>query len=414
MHSFQDDNELDQFSRSAAEAFEAPSPADWDKMQRVLDRELPQQDKRRGGFIWWILPAILAAGLGFYWLNNASNKTATKTITKTEDKTISNPSATTTISNNTNKRETVTKISENSKQSIKVSNKSLTTTKPIINESKVASSNTIINKTETQTEAAKEPEIILSNEACCAVKTGTEEPKKETSLENNTKPTESNASVVPATETISKAATNSIKKKKNTGKGFFVGLTGGFDASTVNYAYASNAGYNIGGSLGYRFNQHWSVQTGAIYTRKNYKLKGEDFHAPKGSWISYYNIETVDGFCKMWDIPLMATYHFTGNENGNAFISAGTSSYFMKNENYNYLYYYNNQQYNRSSNYNSTDQHLFALLHLSAGIERPMGKSFAAIIEPYAKIPFGGVGFGSIQLSSFGLNFSVQYRQPKK
>jgi hypothetical protein len=25
-----------------------------------------------------------------------------------------------------------------------------------------------------------------------------------------------------------------------------------------------------------------------------------------------------------------------------------------------------------------------------------------------------GVGLGSIQLSSFGLNFSVQYRQPKK
>lgn len=410
MHSFQDDNELDQYSRSAAEAFEAPSPADWDKMQRVLDRELPQQDKRRGGFIWWILPAILAAGLGFYWLNNASNKTPTKTITKTEHKTISNHSAPTTVSSNTNKTEPVIKISEDSKKSITVSNKSLTTSKPIIKESKVANT----NKTETQTVAAKEPEIKNSKEACCEVKTELVEPIKEASSENIINNVKNDVAIAPKTETATTVATNSFPKKKNSNKGFFVGLTGGFDASTVNYAYAANVGYNFGGSLGYRFNQHWSVQTGAIYTRKNYKLKGEDFHSPKGSWISYYNIETVDGFCKMWDIPVMATYHFTGNENGNAFISVGTSSYFMKNENYNYLYHYNNQQYNRSSNYNSTDQHLFALLHLSAGIERPIGKGFAAIIEPYAKIPLGGVGFGSIQLSSFGLNFSVQYRQPKK
>lgn len=156
------------------------------------------------------------------------------------------------------------------------------------------------------------------------------------------------------------------------------------------------------------------MQSGAIYTQKNYKLRGQDFHAPKGSWASYHEIETVDGYCKMWDIPIIATYHFTGNKNGNSFISIGTSSYFMKHEDYNYVYDYNNQYYTRSSSINSSDQHLFALLHISAGIERPISKSITSIIEPYAKIPLAGVGYGSIQMSSFGLNFSVQYRQPKK
>lgn len=412
MHSFQDDNELDQFSRSAAEAFEAPSPADWNKMQRVLDRELPQQDKRKGGFIWWILPTLLAAGLGFYWLNNASNKTAIKTITKTTNKTDINPSKPAIVTNHTNNTNIETKNLIEPKRSTKISKESFHIALPAIKENEV--STTHINKTETQAEQAKNPEPDNSKEACCAEKVEKVEPKKEASTETISNNAKNDLAISSKSATATTVPNNSLPKKKNANRGFFVGLTGGFDASTVNYTYASNAGYNIGGSLGYRFNKNWSVQTGAIYTRKNYKLKGEDFHAPKGSWISYYNIETVDGFCKMWDIPVIATYHFTGNENGNKFISVGTSSYFMKNENYNYLYYYNNQQYTRSSNYNSTDQHLFALLHLSAGIEKPIGKSFAAIIEPYAKIPFAGVGFGSIQLSSFGLNFSVQYRQPKK
>lgn len=412
MHSFEDDKELDQYSRSAAEAYEAPSPADWDQMQRVLDRELPQQEKRKRGIIWWMLPILLTAALGFFWIFDVSNKTALKTITKTENKINNTQSNPTTITDHTGLATDGPTNLEVNKPTPKFSKQTYPTGKQFFKESNEIAITT--NKTEIPVAPSKEPAIQNSNEQCCAVQPTISEIKKEAFSANLSSTLKTDAATAPTTETSNMVATNSLPKKKHTDKGFFIGLTGGFDASTVNYAYASSVGYNIGGSLGYRFNKHWSVQTGAIYTRKNYKLKGEDFHAPKGSWISYYNIETVDGFCKMWDIPVMATYHFNGNDNGNSFVSVGTSSYFMKNENYNYLYYYNNQQYRRSSNYNSNNQHLFALLHLSAGIERPIGKSFSSIIETYAKIPFAGVGFGSIQLSSFGLNFSVQYRQPKK
>ena len=66
MHSFDDDKELDQLSKIAAEAIDAPGVANWEKMQLVLDKELPQQKKRRGGIIWWLLPSLLAIGLGIY------------------------------------------------------------------------------------------------------------------------------------------------------------------------------------------------------------------------------------------------------------------------------------------------------------------------------------------------------------
>jgi hypothetical protein len=205
-----------------------------------------------------------------------------------------------------------------------------------------------------------------------------------------------------------------LKNKGFSDKGFFIGITGGADISTVHFNYTEDLGYNIGGLIGYRFNKHFSVQTGGIFTQKNYKMNGSDFHAPKGTWVSYFKMETVTGTCDMWEIPLIGTYHFQYNGKGRYFLSLGSSSYFMKKENYSYLYYVNNQTYHRSVSYNSNDQHLFALVHISGGIEKSMGKHLTGIIEPYAKIPMSGVGFGSIELSSFGLNFSLLYKQPKR
>ncbi|MEI8073964.1 MAG: outer membrane beta-barrel protein [Bacteroidota bacterium] len=396
MHSFDDDMELDQITRSAANAFQAPTGANWEKMQRVLDKELPQQKKRRGGLIWWIAPSILALGLGFIWLQSNQKQLVTKAPIQKESiqpKPIQNSIVTQT------KKEPV---AINLKEDIvfEISSASLNSKKIKNMLPDLLSNPATLNNTNTVNESHKESAITQAD----LPSNNTINPNNSSNTVNDSNP-EQNKSVSLVTSNKSVQVHNK--------KGFFISIIGGFDASTVKYNYVSNVGYNIGGTLGYRFNNHWSLQSGAIFTQKNYKLKGADFHAPKGSWISYYDIETVDGYCKMWDVPLIATYHFNGNSNGNSFISIGSSSYFMKNENYNYLYYYNSQPYSRSSNYNSTDQHLFALLHISAGIERPLSKNITTIIEPYAKIPLSGVGFGGIQLSSFGLNFSVQYRQPK-
>jgi hypothetical protein len=340
---------------------------------------------------------MLALGLGFFWLQSTQKQQLPKTSIQKES--IQPKSIQNSIVTQTKKEPTA--IESNSFISSEKSNSDIV----LIEEKKINVSlnaldnSNATNQTNDKTEASKDIAIATTNQT-----------SENTNNSNNTiidtRP-DSNKKVEPIINYSNKSV--QVQNKK----GFFIGIIGGFDASTVKYHYVSNAGYNIGGTLGYRFNNHWSLQSGAIFTQKEYKLKGADFHAPKGSWISYYDIETVDGYCKMWDVPIIATYHFNGNSNGNSFISIGSSSYFMKKENYNYLYYYNNQTYSRSSNYNSTDQHLLALLHISAGIERPISKNITTIIEPYAKIPLAGVGFGGIQLSSFGLNFSVQYRQPK-
>jgi cytoskeletal protein RodZ len=418
MHSFDHDKELDLLTKTAAEAIDAPSAANWDKMQRILDKELPQQKKRRGGIIWWIAPSILALGLGLYWLQSTQKQSLPKGTVQKE--TIQNSivkqsniePATSTID-----KETIHNLETSPRYIHSNHDKKIIIATPPLNTQDQSNS----TKSNIKIEPTKEIVIAQTEVNTNNSNNSTNNNNNKVNTNNSTSSTNSttiNPVVESKVDSNNNVAPNNNFTNKSisvtTKKGFFVGVIGGFDVSTVKFNYATNVGYNFGGTLGYRFNNHWSVQTGAIYTQKNYKLKGQDFHPPKGSWISYYEIETVDGYCKMWDIPIIATYHFTGNNKGNSFVSIGSSSYFMKNENYNYLYYYNNQYYNRNNNYNSTDQHLFALLHISAGIERPIGKNITSIIEPYAKIPLTGVGFGSIQLSSFGLNFSVQYKQPKK
>ncbi len=81
---------------------------------------------------------------------------------------------------------------------------------------------------------------------------------------------------------------------------------------------------------------------------------------PKGSWMNYYTIETVDGYCGMWEIPLQARYRISGAGNHNWYLSGGLSSYFMNKEFYNYFYHNNGAAINRSAEYPSSDSHILS------------------------------------------------------
>ena len=419
MHSFEDDNELDQVAKKAAEAFDAPGMANWDKMQLLLDKEMPL-DKPKKRFIWVLIPAfvLLAIG-GTWWYHHTEQQIDAK---ETKNQSIPEP---TTIDQPTTNDQRLTIEQKKSNPSKELSNSSLNKSNDLATIKSVQSTPSLLSQMgiapgpinqqlsrDIQTSAT----IINTNQAPLSSKNQSVEAE---SIAANTNSIESNQTTTnisnPNTH-LEEEKDNSIviKNKSNPEKGFFIGLTAGIDASTVHFNYKEDFGYNIGGIIGYRFNQHFSIKTGGIYTQKNYKMNGADFHPPKGTWVSNFKMETVTGSCDMWDIPLIGTYHFKYNGKGNYFASLGTSSYFMKKENYSYLYYVNNQTYNRSASYPSTDQHLFALLHISGGIEKTMGKHLTGIIEPYAKIPMSGVGFGSIELSSFGVNFSLTYKQPKR
>lgn len=219
----------------------------------------------------------------------------------------------------------------------------------------------------------------------------------------------------PADSNTSVKSKPAPKNKKQGNHFIAFGITAGTDLSTVKFTHNDKPGYSAGLTLGYGFNTKWAVYTGLTYTKKNYTLNGKDYHPPQHYWTQYVSLQTVSGDCRMLEIPLSVAYTINPSAKNAVFVSAGVSSYLMKKQNYEY-YYKNNVGQRMSSTWSndSTFKHYFSVLDLSAGITRHLSKHLVANIEPYARIPLGGVGFGNIRLSSFGLNFSVQYRQPLK
>ncbi len=234
----------------------------------------------------------------------------------------------------------------------------------------------------------------------------------------NTKPAAKPVAVTdPETKATTKDSADTARKKTKAkhDRAINIGLTAGLDLSTVKFTHSDNVGYNFGLMGGYQFSKHWSVYTGLIYTKKNYTLNGSDYHPPKHYWTQYVDLRLVEGYCRMWEVPLLARYTFNPSSKIRFFASTGLSSYFMKEQYYDYSYK-NMQGMPASAQWtnDSTFNHVFSILHLSGGFEKNIGKHMNLQVEPYAKIPLSGVGFGDIRLSSFGINFSVQYRHPLK
>lgn len=456
MYNLNDDNELDRHTKEAAERFVAPGKPNWEAMQLELDKILPVEKKRRFLFFWWLLPILLIGGTAAYWQLSKNEQPENKSESSVKQSPISNgevkESATKTHPKNLQKVEKeISKKSDaksdNFTQTLtkpqhriapeaglkKEINKPLLPTKKLV----ATKSNYINNIAADEVNRTKVNSTVSEN---MVVKNNTEESKvvqeiqlktaevklqKEVSVDKNIteKPTpitqpvnEDSKANFEQDSTINdepKSMFNSPSLEKQ-GKGWSFGLLAGFDKSTVKYTYGDEPGYNIGLMVGYHFNNKWSLHTGANYTQKNYKLAGEDFTPPKGNWTYNYKIESVTGYCRMWELPILFRYQVSRSNKNSFYISSGLSSYFMTYENYTYFYYYNGQPYTKNNAYNSSDTHILSIAHFSAGFENRISKNLSLGIEPYAKIPLAGVGYGDIQLSSFGINFSVQYRQPSK
>ncbi|NCT94846.1 MAG: outer membrane beta-barrel protein [Chitinophagaceae bacterium] len=427
------EHKLEQLSQEAAERYQAPPAPAWEKMEQVLDREMPVEKQRRRRFLfWWLLPLALGtAWLGYRQFAGNNHQPVT---------THSKPSPKNTPGNITNTQsqpdqqtgqdhENSSAVAVNSRNA----NTNIQTATPGGNPAPInrmvepQKTNTSGSSSQTNTTAASSTTNTATDNNTTLTPPSTPvrstEPAQQmavTQAQNNPVNT-ATATQASAVDTSQQPVTaidttnpplpteRAATKKPNRGRGLSFGLIAGLDQSTVKFKYGERMGYNIGLGIGYHFNDHWSLHTGAIYTQKNYKMDGADFHAPKGSWLNNYKLETVDGYCRMWEFPLSMRY-----STGKFFTSAGLSSYLMQQEQYNYFYYYNNNPVTRKAIYNTSSTYLFSVVSISAGFEQRISNKISLLTEPYAKLPLLGLGHGSAKLSSFGLNFFVQYRQPAK
>jgi hypothetical protein len=195
-------------------------------------------------------------------------------------------------------------------------------------------------------------------------------------------------------------------------KRFYAGLMGGVEATSIKMQKVEKASYDIGILLGYSFHPRWSVEAGIFHDKKFYYSKGEYFSKAKIYMPPNSTVAEVDGNCSMWELPVGIRYSFGQKQKHAWFSRVAVSTFFMKEEAYTFDYYYpaTGTTYPYSKTYEDYSKHFLAILQLSAGYTRQIGRAGELRIEPYFNLPLRKVGIGELPLQGAGLHVGFTRR----
>ncbi len=179
------------------------------------------------------------------------------------------------------------------------------------------------------------------------------------------------------------------------------------DFSSTELFNQGKPGFDMGITIGYNFNTHWSVYTGAILSRKIYSSTNVEASYTASGYN--YPISKLDGDCRILDIPLNVYYGFNQHRSLSFKVGVGFSSYIMFSEEYTYFVdkpYGSTEYHQRVENENNE---WFKMANLSFVVQKRLNRHFFLEVEPFVKLPIAGIGAGDIQLYSVGGFLSLRY-----
>ncbi|MEP7232053.1 MAG: outer membrane beta-barrel protein [Ginsengibacter sp.] len=215
-----------------------------------------------------------------------------------------------------------------------------------------------------------------------------------------------------------KAAAIFEKKSRNTpvisieSKGVYIGVAIAPDFSKVQSGSFTNTGFDAGILLGYRFNRRLSLETGFMWNKKVYISDGKYFSMDKvGSTMpAGMIIDNLKSNCSVIEIPLKVKYDLISKSNSDLFVAGGVSSYIVTKENNSYNVTLNGNHEKISGVYNKNNYGLPAVANVSMGYEHSISRNIDIRLEPFLKIPLKGMGVGSLQVTSAGLQIGITGR----
>lgn len=228
--------------------------------------------------------------------------------------------------------------------------------------------------------------------------------------ETNTPPTKSDneiKEIIPETPMDTNEATEQTTKKAFNKKetGLYAGVVLGADLSSVKFN-KGHAGHSKGFILGYAFNRKWSVESGIFFSEKKYVSPGKYFNPTHSPMPAGVNMLSVCGENYLYEIPLQIRHTvITGRHN--LFVTAGLSSYLMREENYTYDYEYNGQQGRNYASYKNAGDNVFSVASASIGYSYQLGRLGRIRVEPYLKLPVNELGINRIPITSTGLQVGI-------
>jgi hypothetical protein len=404
----------------------------WEKMLKLLDKHLPanKEEKRRRGFIF-LLFFLFIGGTGVLftikWNNSRSVKIVKSSSNSFPQEQLNNKEllkGETTIDVQkfnsdkpvTDKTNLLKKLTE--KDNIKKDRKSITginNTPGYTIQGKNYSKNFIKNNKSRRLISQSSGEIADINEIG----------KKDLNTDQSLEITHSKDSIKTNLKadvsaylanfnnklnnidsvTDEKAENTSIAKKNY----FYFSLSTGPDVSFTGSDNLGRVKLLAGVGLGYTFKDKFTISSGFYSVKKIYSAS-PDAYKPPATFYNYYPyLEKVDADCKVYEIPLLISYNLGWAKKGNWLISTGVSSYLMKRETYSYYYKYSpsGPTVNKKWTLSDKNKHYFSVITLSGGYKFRFNKTISVSIEPYAKIPLKGVGYGKVKLNSGGILLSI-------
>lgn len=205
---------------------------------------------------------------------------------------------------------------------------------------------------------------------------------------------------------------DSAKPKAKRQSYLYAGILAAPDLSTVKFQSTKGVGSTFGILIGYAFNSHWAIETGAYVDRKRYYTDGEYFSKEKINLPSNIDLVNADGTCYMWEIPLNVRYTFNPERKTRWFATAGLSTYLMNREKYNFKekYYGGTWTWPYYRDWKKSSQYPFSIIGFSVGFEQRLGNVGNLRIEPYVRVPLGGIGTGNLPILSTGINIGITRR----
>jgi cytoskeletal protein RodZ len=407
---------------------------EWEKMEALLDKHLPEEKKDRRRIFFILFSFLLLGGGAFLvWQNNSGNKNE---ITSIDSQKQNSGSAVNNNQTNTDKGTSSPIVPETNQTKtggfVEIPDPNISGVLPgkeieidasrkIIRPNKKAANDNarkaniskqtideLVKSTEPErslieklTKDENQPTITQKNELVKA-------PEVEKTITENKveKQKEETKEIKP--EAVEKTDKAKQKDKNSFANNFFVTVSAGPDISGV----GGNAGelrLAYGAGIGYQISKKFSVRAGFYAARKVYTAEPEDYHPPYNFWTYYPNLKNIEANCKVYEIPVTVDYKISSNKKESWFVSAGVSSLLMKEETYDYYYKPNSSPTYLTYSRTIYDQnkHYFSVLNLSGGYTRVLNKTISLQAEPYVKLSMTGVGYGKVDLNSGGILFSA-------
>ena len=215
-------------------------------------------------------------------------------------------------------------------------------------------------------------------------------------------------STVLAVDTTNKQAIVTVPKiKKSVLSKFELSALVAADFSTVRFKSIDKISSAFGVGLSYGISKKLSIATGFVISRKLYTADSTDYENAPAWGNPIYKLQNINANCLVYEVPLNIQYQFRQNKKNSWVAIGGLSTYFMKNEVYDYNFIWYAQTRKISYTIADKNNQLLSVLNLAIGYRRQFSNKLSYQLTPFLKIPLTGIGEGKVALYSAGLQLSI-------